>query len=130
MWKDTEELIYSKKFLDVYTFSHAAWGMILFFIVDYLEIDFYYGLYIIIFTKIFFEVVENSEFIIRRYRKYYDKYYGDSLLNSIGDIIFGLLGYIFAYYFRALAVIYLIVTHIVLKKYKADIGTLTWRIIF
>tara|TARA_Y100000741_G_scaffold364851_1_gene357335 strand:+ start:488 stop:871 length:384 start_codon:yes stop_codon:yes gene_type:complete len=125
-----KELIYSKKFADLYSFSHASWGIILFFIVDYLDIDFYNGLYIIICVKIIFEVLENTEFIIRRYRKHYDKYYGDSFINIVGDILFGVLGYLFAYYFRALAVIYLIVIQIILNKYNADIFSLTLGIIF
>ena len=125
-----EELIYSKDFLDIYSFSHASWGMILFFIVDYLEIDFYYGLYIVLLVKIIFEALENSEFVIRRYRKHYDKYYGDSFINIVGDILCGVLGYLFASYFRPLAVIYLIVMQIILKKYEADIFTLTLGIIF
>jgi len=125
-----KELIYSKKFADLYSFSHASWGIILFFIVDYLKIDFYNGLYTIIFIKIIFEFLENSEFVIRRYRTHFDKYYGDSFINIVGDILFGVVGYIFAYNFRKLAIIYLIVIQIILNKYDADIFSLTLGIIF
>ena len=125
-----EELVYSKKFADIYSFSHASWGMILYFIIDYFKIDFYYGLLIIIFIKIVFELIENSEFVIRRYRNHYNKYYGDSLINIIGDITFGIIGYCFAHNFRQIAVLYLIITQIVLSKYDADIFTMTLGIIF
>ena len=97
---------------------------------NHLKIDFYYGLLIIIFIKIVFELIENSEFIIRRYRTHYNKYYGDSLINIIGDITFGIIGYCFVHNFRQIAVLYLIITQIVLSKYDADIFTMTLGIIF
>ena len=61
---------------------------------------------------------------------YYNKYYGDSLINIIGDITFGIIGYCFAHNFRQIAVLYLIITQIVLSKYDADIFTMTLGIIF
>jgi hypothetical protein len=46
----------------------------------------------------FWEVVENGEFIIRRYREWTvaHGYYGDTILNSLGDILACGLGFVLA----------------------------------
>jgi hypothetical protein len=57
------------------------------------------------------EVTENSRFIIERYRSEtlaWD-YYGDSVLNSVSDILFAVIGFLLAARFRVWATIFLAV---------------------
>ena len=42
-------------------------------------------IYLIIIVFIF-EIIENTEFVIKKFRKTYRRYKGDSIANIIGDI--------------------------------------------
>jgi hypothetical protein len=48
------------------------------------------------------EIFENSSFVINRYRlnRAYTGYAGDTIVNSVGDILSMMLGYLFTMRFR------------------------------
>ena len=92
----------SQQFTDVYTFSHFLHG-ILFYGVLYLVSKKYklsFGAMLIIGTMIEagWEILENTSFIIERYRAatISRDYYGDSIFNVVGDMFFMVVGFIFA----------------------------------
>ena len=47
-----------------------------------------------------FEIVENTDYVLAKYRsnnKYQRNYIGDSIINSIGDILCCFIGFVIAY---------------------------------
>jgi hypothetical protein len=90
----------SQHIADWYTFSHVLHGLIFYFIFRLLfpRLTFAYGLLLAFVLEGAWEVVENSEFIIKRYRTAtaaFD-YYGDTLVNSFADSIAMAVGFIMA----------------------------------
>ena len=87
----------SQNFGDPYSFSHILHGIIFFWILTAiarrapLEWKFIGAMLI----EIGWEILENSPLIINRYRATTASldYYGDSILNSLGDIAFCMLGF-------------------------------------
>lgn len=71
----------------------------------------------------FWEVFENTEFVIQRYREETAAlgYYGDSVANSLGDILICVLGFVIAQRlgFRRSAVVF-VATEIVLLIWIKD----------
>ncbi len=91
----------SQQLADPYSFTHISHGFLL------------YGLFHLLFPKRFsikqkllftllvesaWELFENSDFVINRYRTatISRDYYGDSILNSLGDLLCCLIGFILA----------------------------------
>jgi hypothetical protein len=100
----------SQQLIDPYTFSHILHGVIV------------YGLLWLVARKRFsvaarlvcavalesgWEILENTDFIINRYRESTISldYYGDSVLNSIGDILAMMLGFMLAWHLPVWAVV-------------------------
>ena len=110
----------SRQIFDIYSFSHATHGILFFFIFQYFKIRPILGLFLAIILEFLWEIFENTDYIIKKYRKTYEKYEGDSIANIIGDIIFTIMGYIFALNYSKIAIIYLILSEIVLIPYKAN----------
>jgi len=110
----------SKQMFDIYSFSHATHGILFFFLFQYLNIKPIPGLYLAIFFEFLWEIFENTEYIIKKYRKTYKQYEGDSIVNIIGDIIFTVLGYILASKNPKISIIYLILSEMLLIPYKAN----------
>ena len=110
----------SKGLIDIYTFSHISHGILFYFIFLYLQIDFVNGLYLTIIFEFLWEMFENTDYIIKKYRKKYRDYDGDSIINIIGDIISTIIGYIFAYYSPYSSIIYLVLSELLLMPYKAN----------
>ena len=111
----------SKQVFDIYSFSHITHGIICYFILQSLHIKPLNGLVITIIVETLWEIIENSEYIINKYRKTYKLYEGDSIVNILGDIIFTIIGYILAYTYPFVAIIYTILLEIVLYPYKASL---------
>ena len=111
----------SQQVFDIYSFSHITHGILFFFILRSLHIQPLMGLYITIIVETLWEIIENTDYIINTYRKTYKLYEGDSVVNMIGDVIFTIIGYILAYRYPVIAIIYTVLLEIVLYPYKASL---------
>ena len=111
----------SKGLIDIYSFSHISHGILFYFIFQYLQFDVLNGLYLTIILEFLWEMFENTDYIIKKYRKKYRDYDGDSIINIIGDIICNIIGYIFAYNLPYVSIIYLVLSELLLIPYKANL---------
>jgi len=112
----------SQRIADPYTFSHMIHGM-LFYAFLWLvapRMPVRYRFLAALFLEASWEVLENSPIIINRYREVTISlgYVGDSVLNSVSDIFFAGLGFIFAWRARLPVVIGVILA--------MEIGTALW----
>lgn len=91
----------SQHFADPYSTSHVLHGIIFYLILRYAVPKLSQGwrLIIAIIVEIGWEILENSPIIINRYREATAAlgYTGDSILNSVGDVLCVLLGFYIAY---------------------------------
>lgn len=92
----------SQHFTDWYTFSHFIHGIIFYWILRKVSgkrwpiwLCFVFAIGI----EVGWEILENSPLIINRYRNYTAalQYYGDSILNSLSDVLFMCIGFIVAW---------------------------------
>ena len=87
----------SQHFGDPYSFSHILHGIIFFaglwFLRKKLSLRLRFTIAVLI--EIVWEIFENSSFIINRYRTATASldYFGDSVLNATGDLLFAMLGF-------------------------------------
>jgi len=112
----------SQRVADAYTFSHIIHGM-LFYAFLWLvarRLPAKYRFLIALLMEGGWELLENSPLIINRYREVTISlgYVGDSVLNSVSDIIFAGLGFIIAWYSRIWITIALII--------MLEVGCLLW----
>ncbi len=104
----------SQRVFDVYSFSHFIHGILfyafLWLIARKIPVRFRFLLAILL--EAGWEILENSPFIINRYREVTIAlgYVGDSILNSCSDILVMALGFLFAYRTRPILSILTIVT--------------------
>jgi hypothetical protein len=90
----------SQRLFDPYSFSHIAHGLIFFFILRVfagrLPVQFRYLIALMVESS--WELLENSPLIINRYREATIAlgYCGDSILNSLSDILMMSFGFILA----------------------------------
>jgi hypothetical protein len=92
----------SQRFADPYSFTHLVHG-ILFYAALWLvarRLPLRHRLMIALVMEAGWEILENSPFIINRYRETTISlgYVGDSVLNSISDILMMAIGFLFARY--------------------------------
>ncbi|WP_302120370.1 DUF2585 family protein [Allorhodopirellula heiligendammensis] len=99
----------SQHLLDPYSFTHVLHGIIFFWLLTWLSPRISQSglaaptrLLIAALIEAAWEILENSPWIIDRYRESTISldYYGDSIANSISDVIACLLGYFLASKFR------------------------------
>ena len=94
----------SQRFADPYSFSHLVHGMLfygfLWLVARKLPVR--YRLLIALAVEAGWELLENSPLIINRYREATIAlgYTGDSVLNSLSDILMMTLGFLFAFRMR------------------------------
>jgi hypothetical protein len=94
----------SQRFADPYSFSHLVHGMLfygfLWLVARKLPVR--YRLLIALALEAGWEMLENSPLIINRYRETTIAlgYTGDSVLNSLSDILMMTLGFLFAFRMR------------------------------
>ena len=85
--------------------------------------DKYNSLLLSLFLEFFWECFENTNYIIKNYNKNkeYENYKGDSIVNTIGDILFTLLGcYLYIYHYKA-SLLYVITSEIILMPFSANV---------
>ena len=88
----------SQQFTDPYTFTHVLHGIGLYFLVWLLwgrKLTIGQRLILAVALESGWEILENTEFILNRYRAAtisFD-YWGDSVFNSVGDIIAMMIGF-------------------------------------
>ena len=90
----------SQHFLDPYGFTHVLHGFLFFWLIAWLapRLPSGWQLTLAIAVEALWEVFENTNFIIDRYRSETAAlgYQGDSVVNSFGDILCCLLGFLIA----------------------------------
>jgi hypothetical protein len=94
----------SQHVIDAYSFTHILHGMTEFFILGLLfpRVPMAWRLFMAIGIEGCWEVVENSDSIITRYREVTISlnYFGDSIVNSMSDITCCALGFLLARWLR------------------------------
>ncbi|MDQ3077086.1 MAG: DUF2585 domain-containing protein [bacterium] len=92
----------SQHISDWYTFSHIIHGFVFYFVLWLINkkwpIPWKKRLIMAIFLEGAWEIFENTDLIINRYRDIpaYRDYFGDSIINSVSDIIAMILGFLAA----------------------------------
>ncbi len=91
----------SQHLLDPYSFTHILHGVLFFWLtlIVFRSLSPAWRFSISIFVESVWEVLENSSYIIEKYRENTASldYFGDSIFNSIGDVLACALGFIIAY---------------------------------
>ncbi len=91
----------SQNFGDPYSFSHVLHGIIFYGLLWIFarRLPVRYRLIIAVLIEVAWEIFENTPFIINRYRAATASldYFGDSILNSVGDVIFTMIGFWLAF---------------------------------
>jgi len=90
----------SQQFLDPYSFTHVLHGILYFWMLIWIvpRLTLSWRLWLSITMAAAWEVFENSNFIINRYREDTAAlgYTGDTIVNSFGDILCAVLGFMIA----------------------------------
>jgi hypothetical protein len=89
----------SQHLLDIYTVTHVLHGLIIYFAIWLIlrgRLSVWAGLLLAVILESGWELFENSNFLINRYRAAGFDYSGDSIVNSVGDIVAMAAGYLFA----------------------------------
>lgn len=107
----------SQRLTDPYVFTHFLHGLLFFGIIFLftsrfkINTSFYKKMYIVLAIESIWEILENSPWIIDRYRQTVSLWYtGDSILNSCFDIVAMTIGFCFAYRFPSRLSIMVFVT--------------------
>ena len=87
----------SQDFLDPYTFTHVLHGVLFFWLacLIFSKLSDGWRLLIAVCAEAAWEVLENTNYIIEKYRENTASldYFGDSILNSVGDVASCALGF-------------------------------------
>ena len=90
----------SQHLLDPYSFTHVLHGFLLCGLLSLiaLRLSALWRLWLAVAIEALWELIENSEFVIRRYREETAAlgYHGDTIVNSLGDIVVCGLGVVLA----------------------------------
>jgi hypothetical protein len=88
----------SQHVLDAYSFTHILHGMLEFWLIGlvFRRVPLAWRFVIAIFIESTWEVVENTDYVINRYREATISldYFGDSIINSLADIVFCGVGFV------------------------------------
>ncbi len=92
----------SQHLFDPYSFTHVLHGVILFWLIAWFapRLSWAWQLWLAVAAEAVWEVVENSDFIIQMYREEAGAlgYFGDTIVNSLGDIAMCGLGFVLPRY--------------------------------
>ena len=87
----------SQHFLDPYTFTHILHGVMFFWLAGLLfsKLSAAWQFFIAIFVECAWEVLENTNAVIEKYRENTASldYFGDSIFNSVGDVLACVVGF-------------------------------------
>ena len=90
----------SQHIFDWYTFTHIIHGLVFYLLISLFgkRLSFWQKLATAVFLESAWEVLENTDFIINRYREgtISLNYFGDSIINAIGDVAAMAAGFWFA----------------------------------
>jgi hypothetical protein len=90
----------SQQLFDPYTFTHVLHGFIFCGLLAWMlpHLSWRWRLWLAVAAESLWEVIENTEFVIRRYRETTAAlgYTGDTVVNSLGDIAACTLGFLLA----------------------------------
>lgn len=104
----------SQHISDWYTFSHIIHGVAFYWILWSFGRRLAIGLRLVlaIMLEASWEIFENTDFIINRYREATISldYYGDSIINSVGDVLAALVGFVLAYRMPVWVILALVIT--------------------
>ncbi len=94
----------SQHIIDPYSFTHILHGVLEFWLIGLIfwKVPLAWRFVIAIFIESSWEVVENTNYMINRYREETISldYFGDSIINSIFDIVCCAIGFVIAYKLR------------------------------
>ena len=99
---DVESAENSQHLIDWYTPSHIIHGFIFYWLLwlasRWVRLSFGMRLVLAVAIEASWEVIENTDFVINHYREMTISldYYGDSVMNSVSDILFMVLGFFLA----------------------------------
>jgi hypothetical protein len=109
----------SQHIIDPYSFTHVLHGVLEFWLLGLVfnRVPLTWRFFLAILIESSWEVAENSSYVIQRYREATISldYFGDSIINSIADIVCCGTGFVIAYklrFWRSLALF--IITEIIL----------------
>lgn len=112
----------SQRVADAYSFSHIIHGMIFYWFLWLVarKVPVKYRFIMALVLEAAWELLENSPIIIDRYRAatIAQGYVGDSVLNSVSDVLMAGIGFVIARYSRVWATVVLIV--------MMELGCLFW----
>ena len=89
----------SQHFLDLYSTSHVLHGLLFYFLIWLFargRLSLGAGLVIAVLLEGAWELFENSPLLMKRYGAAGVEYHGDSLINSIGDVVSMMVGFVLA----------------------------------
>ncbi|KKL27937.1 hypothetical protein LCGC14_2380180 [marine sediment metagenome] len=142
VWYDPQRLLScerdgeqtSQQIFDIYSFSHVTHGILLYFILNYFNFSAAQIVYIATSLEILWEFLENTPYIIKKYRKNeaYKNYQGDTIVNILGDTICAVIGVYMAMERPKIAIAYAVGSELLLYPYAANflylsIGSLLGR---
>lgn len=115
----------SQHVVDPYTFTHVLHGILFFWIASLVfpKMPLVWRLLIAISVECVWEVVENTDMIINRYREATISldYFGDSIINSLGDILSFAVGFWLAHKLKFwLSLIFFVLMEIILLFWIRD----------
>ena len=97
---DVQSQSNSQHLFDAYSLTHISHGLIFYLLLWFFfpQISVLRRLVIAVGMESAWEILENTDFVINRYRETTISlnYYGDSALNTIGDILAAIAGFIIA----------------------------------
>ena len=115
----------SQHFSDPYTFTHVLHGVIFCGILAWAlpRLSWRWRFYLAVAAEALWEIIENTEFVIRRYREATAAlgYTGDTVINSLGDIVACAIGFLIARKLGFLrSVIFFVATEVLLLVWIKD----------
>ena len=111
----------SQELFDIYSFSHITHGILFYHFFSYFKFPTQQIISYSILSEILWEYIENTDYIIQKYRSHnFKNYKGDSLINSLGDILFSILGIYLSYRSPSFSIVIMILLEIILSNYKAN----------